>query len=759
MHRHINSLLLIAVVTIACGAALSQTSADFLANASAPRERDHSREVEVLLRRMTLKEKIGQMTQLELGMIADGKNADLKIDRAKLDKAVNQYGVGSILNVYEEAYPPERWREIVGEIQDAARRTRLRIPVVYGIDSIHGANYVLGSTLFPQPIGMAATWNPTLVQKAARITAAETRAAGLPWTFSPILDVVRTPLWPRVYETFGEDPYLASILGVATIRGFEGDDPAQSSQVAACLKHYVGYSDPLSGRDRSPALIPETTLREYLLPPFAAAIRAGAHSVMVNSGAVNDIPTHANRYLLTTVLRGELGFKGLVVSDWEDIKKLVSVHHVAASEKKATKTAIMAGIDMSMVPSDYSFSDLLLELVNEGSVPMWRIDEAVRRVLAFKYALGLFDEAPSPSPAEVGDSASRQVALEAARESITLLKNDRSVLPIAAGARVFVVGPTADSLVPLNNGWTYTWQGGQQALYPHDRPSIRAALAGKSGANYLGYALGVGFDGTDRIRESVDAARSADVIVLCLGEDAYAETPGNLQDLTLPEPQLRLAEQMAQLGKPVVLVLIEGRPRLISRIADRMSAIVLAYNPGNEGGQAIADVLFGDINPSGKLPLTYPRHPNELLTYDHKCFEESDQAFGLSAFTPQFPFGFGLSYTKFRYSDLRLSATVLQPGSPLQVSIRVTNTGAREGAEVVQLYLHDVVASLTPPCRRLKRFAKVNLQPEESKTVIFTLSNADFAFVGHDNKPVVEPGDFELQIGGLRASFSIQPAH
>ncbi|MFY9529212.1 MAG: glycoside hydrolase family 3 N-terminal domain-containing protein, partial [Candidatus Acidiferrales bacterium] len=453
-------------------------------------------EVEKLLAQMTLKEKIGQMTQLALPMVTDGKDNALKLNPEKLHKAIAEYGVGSILGPYDQVMPPAGWFEIIGAIQSEAHKTRLKIPVLYGIDSIHGPTYVAGGTLFPQPLGMAATWNPELMMRASQISAAETRAAGIPWNFSPILDIGRQPLWPRLYETFGEDPYLATVMGVAAVRGYEGDTIENPRQVAACLKHYLGYSFPTTGHDRTPALIPDRTLREYFLPTFAAAVKAGAHSIMVNSGEVNGIPGHANRYLLTDVLRGELGFKGVVVSDWQDIKRLVTVHHVAATEKDATRIAVMAGVDMSMVPEDFSFSDLLYQLVEERAVPLSRIDEAVRRILTLKYGLGLFDDPllGTNSATKVGSDESRQLSLEAARESIVLLKNTNRALPLSKTAHVLVTGPTANSLVPLNNGWTYTWQGDREDLYPADRLTILSAIKSKVGEQNVSYIPGAEYD-------------------------------------------------------------------------------------------------------------------------------------------------------------------------------------------------------------------------------------------------------------------------
>ena len=650
-------------------------------------ERDYSQKIEALLRQMTVEEKVGQMTQLTLAMIVNGHDQNIEIDPAKLEKAIGKYGVGSILNTYDQALTPDKWQDIITQIQTAAKKTRLGIPVIYGIDSIHGANYVQGSTLFPQETGMAATWNPELMKRAAEISAVETRAVGIPWSFSPVLDIGRQPLWSRFWETFGEDPYLAKVMGVAFVRGMEGSDVASQDHVAVSLKHYLGYSFPLNGRDRTSAWIPENYLREYFLPTFAAAVQAGAHTVMVNSGDINGVPAHANHHILTDILREELGFKGFVVSDWADIKRLAHDWRVAATEKEATRMAVMAGVDMSMVPSDYSFADLLIALVKEGAVPQSRIDEAVRRILRVKFELGLFDN-PMPNAAlksKIGLAESRQTALQAAQESITVLKNTNGLLPLSKAQKVLVTGPTADSMISLNNGWTYVWQGSEPSLFPKDRPTIRQAI-----------------------------------------------------EVT---------------GKPVVIVLVEGRPRIINRIVDKPGAIVMAYNPGNEGGLAVADALFGDINPSGKLPFTYPRAVNGLVTYDHRAFETEGQH---SVIRPQFEFGYGLSYTSFGYSDLRLSKKTISGDDELSVSVTVTNTGRRAGKEIAQLYISDLVASIAPAVKRLKRFAKISLQPGQRRILNFKLRREDLSFIGIDNKPVAEPGNFDVMIGGLRERFTLK---
>jgi beta-glucosidase len=672
-----------------------------------------------------------------------------------LRKAVVDYGVGSILNVDNQALSVQKWQELIRAIQLEAQKTRLKIPVLYGLDSIHGANYVLGATLFPQPLGMAATWNPELMLRDSQISAAETRKAAVPWAFSPVLGVARQPLWPRAYETFGEDTYLSTVMGVAAVRGYEGTNLSSPTSVAASIKHYMGYSDPTNGGDRSPAMLSDRELREYYLPPFAAAVKAGAHTVMVNSSEIEGIPVHANKYLLTEVLRDELGFRGFIVSDWGDIKNLVSIHHVAPTEKDATRMAVLAGIDMSMVPSSYSFSDLMLQLVQEGTIPMSRVDDAVRRILILKYQLGLFDDPMRGASAStvIGSPESRSVNLQAAEESITLLKNEGGVLPLSKTMHVLVTGPDADSLIPLDNGWSYTWQGGDASLYPKDEPTILEAIQDKIGAANITYTPGTTFDKEIDIDGAANAAAKADAIVACIGEWTYAETPGNIPDLTLPDAQLELVRRLEATNKPVILVLTEGRPRIIRTVVGGARGILMAYNPGNEGGEAVADILFGDVNPSGKLPITYPRWVNRLFTYDHKFFTGQDSPEGAALSSPQWDFGYGLSYTKFDYSDLRVSPVTATGAQTTHVSIDVRNAGDREGKEVVELYLSKRFASITPPLKRLKRFAKIDLRPGEDQRISFELTPYDLSFIGREDKRIVEPGIFDVHVGGLTQTF------
>lgn len=733
-------------------------------------------EVEALLAQMTVEEKVGQMAQLTLDVLTVGENEfvteePLRLDSAMVRKALVDYGVGSILNTASnKARTVEKWHEVISELQRVAtEETRLGIPVLYGVDAIHGTTYTVGATFFPQQIGQAATWNRELVRKGGEITAYETRASGIPWNFSPVLDMGRDPRFARMWETFGEDVHLVSELGVELVKGYEGENNEVSNpfHVASCLKHYLGYGTPWSGKDRTPAHMSDTELRERHLPAFEAAIDAGAHTVMVNSGLINGVPVHASYELLTGLLKEELGFQGLVVTDWADINNLHSRDRVAVNHKEAVKLAINAGIDMSMIPYSLDFCDDLVALVNEGEVAMARIDDAVRRILNTKHKLGLF-ERPVTHYADYplfGSAEFEAAAYETARESMTLLKNENNILPLPADARILVAGPNAHTMRALNGGWSYTWQGRDNEAFTGDYATILDAIRAKVGAHRVEFVEGVRYvnEASYWVEEEVDvaaavrAAARADYIVLALGENSYTEKPGDLHDLTLSEQQLRLAEALAATGKPVILVLNQGRPRIIRRIEPLMKGVLQAYLPGNYGGLAVADVLFGSINPSGKLPYTYPMYANSLVTYDHKPSEHQAKMAGAydyeSDFAVQYPFGFGLSYTEFAYSDLRLSSEELTADGELEVHVTVSNTGARAGKEVVQLYTSDLFASLTPDVRRLRAFDKIALEPGEAETVRFVLRAADLSFVNAEGQRVTEPGDFELELGGLTAGF------
>ncbi|MFI5157714.1 MAG: glycoside hydrolase family 3 N-terminal domain-containing protein [Sphingobacteriales bacterium] len=722
-------------------------------------ESDIDKKVDALLAKMTIDEKIGQMTQLTLDVVLQSNNGKAteptQIDADKIKEALQKYHVGSILNISGAAYTREHWHKIISDIQNAAAQTRLKIPVLYGIDAMHGQNYVQGSTLFPQEIGMAATFNPELAKREGAITAYETRASYIPWDFSPVLDLGRNPLWPRIYETFGEDPYLAKTMGAAVVRGYQGNDPANKYNVASCMKHYLGYSFPLDGKDRTPAWMPDRYMREYFLPSFRASVNAGAMSVMVNSSEINGVPVHSSHYLLTDVLRGELGFKGVIVTDWMDIKYLHDRHHIAATQKDAVLIAINAGIDMSMVPLDYTFYDLLNQLVKEGKVPVSRINESVRRILTMKYKLGIFEH-PIGNPDDYpkfGSPEFAAVSLKSAVESITLLKNNNNVLPLKKDMKVLVTGPAANSMRALNGGWSYTWQGDVTNQFTTDKNTILKAIEQKIGKDNVEFEPGSNYDSPVDIDAAVKAAKKSDVIVLCLGENSYAENPGNIDDLDLPSAQIDLANALMATGKPVILVMTEGRPRIITDIEGKSAATIMAYLPSNEGGNALTDILFGDANPSGRLPYTYPRHANALVNYYRKNIENGngDDAHG---YNPLYEFGYGLSYTNFSYSNLHISKPTLKEGETLTVTVDVKNTGDREGKESVLLYSREEYASITPDTKRLRAFDKIDLKPGETQTVTFKLTSKDLAFINDVSKSVTEAGEFKVMIGRLEQSFN-----
>ncbi len=712
--------------------------------------------INALMAKMSLEDKVGQMTQVTLDVVLKtGTSVDasdpVQIDPAKLKEALETYHVGSILNTAGHALSREKWKELITTIEEEATgHTKLKIPVIYGIDAIHGDNYLLGATLFPQEIAQAATFNPDLVQKAGEITAYETRAGYVPWNFSPVLDLGKSHLWPRMYETYGEDPYLCATMGAAAIRGYQGTDPFDKYHVAACMKHYLGYSYPLSGKDRTPAWIPDRYMREYFLPSFRAAVKAGARTVMVNSSEINGVPVHASKYLLTDVLRGELGFQGVIVTDWQDIKYLHDRHHVAATQEDAVRLAIDAGIDMSMVPYDYSFYNYLIDLVKKGKVSVSRIDASVKRILRLKDELGLFT-LPVPHTddyPDFGSEAHRQVSLDAARESITLLKNTGNLLPLSKGAKVLVTGPTANTLRSLDGGWSYSWQGDVDDYYGGaTHHTLLQSLQQKLGN--VTYVAGSTYDSLLNVDSAVEAAEKADVVLLCLGELSYAENPGNINDLNLPEAQLKLARALAKTGKPVVLVLAEGRPRIATEADQLASATLTIYYPGNEGGQALADILVGDVNPSGRLPFTYPRYDNALVNYYRKNLENGnpDDKMG---YNPLYEFGTGLSYTTFTYSNLKADQTALTEDGSIHVSVDIQNTGQLAGKESVLLYSAQWYASITPDTKRLRAFQKINLHPGEKQTVSFTIRPGDLSFTNDEGKSVTEPGDFTLMVGDQR---------
>jgi beta-glucosidase len=732
-------------------------------------------QIETLLSQMTLEEKVGQMAQVTVDVLTVGADAfhtdePVQLDTAILRKALIDYKIGSILNTPgNKARTLDEWDTIISQIQDMAiNETRLGIPILYGVDAIHGVTYTAGATFFPQQIGQAATWDPALVHRAGEITAYETRASSIAWNFSPVLDMGRDPRFPRIWESFGEDIYLASQLGVALVTGYEGNDIGNPEKVAACAKHYLGYSVPWSGKDRTPAYIPDIELRERHLPTFKAAVDAGVHTVMANSGLINGVPVHSSKKLLTDLLKGELGFTGIIITDWKDIENIHDRDHVAKDQKEAVKLAINAGVDMSMIPYNFDFCNYLIELVNEGEVPMSRIDDAVRRILNVKWDLNLF-ETPVTHYKDYPLFGSDQFAKEAyatAQESMTLLKNEDSVLPLPKTAKVLVTGPNANSMRSLNGGWTYTWQGNNTDAFVEKYSTILDAIKAKTGDKNVVYSEGVRYlnegkywmDETVDIKETVKAAAGVDYIILVLGENSYTEKPGDLQDLSLSSNQVILAKALAKTGKPIILILNEGRPRIIRSIEPLMKGVIQAFLPGNYGGMAIADVLYGDVNPSGKLPYTYPLYVNSLVTYDHKPSEHQAKMVGVydyeSDFAIQYPFGFGLSYTTFEYNKMTLSSKTLTKDGDIEVNVTVKNTGNRTGKEVVQLYTSDLYASITPDVRRLRKFKKIELAAGESKTISFTLKPEDLSFVNEAFQRVTEPGDFEVEIAGLKDRFT-----
>lgn len=726
--------------------------------------------IDALLAKMSIEEKVGQMTQVNVNMILKNGygNNDQQIDPVALKKAIVDYKVGSILNALQ-GYDVDTWHKILTQIQDECKNTPNKIPVLYGIDAIHGVTFTSNSTLFPQNIGLGASRNPELAKQCAKVTAKETRASGIRWNFNPVLDVGRQPLWSRFPETFGEDVYIAKTIGVGVIKGYEEDGLKNPTAVASCMKHYIGYSNSKSGKDRTPILMPEIELREYYLPPFKAAVEAGASTVMINSSEINGTPVHASKYLLTDVLRKELGFKGLAVSDWEDIIRLYERHRVASSPREAVKIAVLAGIDMSMVPHDFSFFEHLVDLVKKGEVPMSRIDEANRRILKTKFQTGLFD---NPYPEEAakklfGLPEYSKLALDIARESITLLKNEKAtkeaaaaILPLSKGKKILLAGPGGSNITSLHGCWSYSWQGDNAKNYPKTTKNIQQALEEYLGAGNVVSMSVEGFDRKRNYKTDSIAIRAKDVeaIVLVLGEDAYAEQPGVIDDLTLPSNQIELAKAAIATGKPVVLVLTEGRPRIIREIEPGMTAIVQAYWPGSGGAQAIVDVLYGEYNPDGKLPYSYPQFTGDIMTYDHKFLDEiqelSPGRVTYNGYKPQWPFGHGLSYTTFEYSNLKLSAATLSKSGSIKVSVDVKNTGAKDGKITVELYSRDLFASITPSVKRLRGFNKIFLKAGESKTVEFTLNKDDLSFVNENLKRVTEKGDFEVMIDKLVGKFT-----
>ena len=720
------------------------------------------------LKKMTLEEKIGQMCEITIDVVSDfeaSKKNGFTLNPAMLDTVIGKYKVGSLLNVpLSVAQKKEKWAEAIKQIQDLSMK-EIGIPCIYGVDQIHGTTYTLDGTMFPQGINMGAAFNRELTEKAAAISAYETKAGCIPWTYAPVVDLGRDPRWSRMWENYGEDCYVNAEMGKASVRGFQGSDPNHIGEynVAACMKHYMGYGVPVSGKDRTPSSISRSDMREKHFAPFLAAIRQGALSVMVNSGVDNGIPFHANRELLTEWLKEDLNWDGMIVTDWADINNLCTRDHIAATKKEAVKIAINAGIDMSMVPYEVSFCDYLKELVQEGEVPMSRIDDAVARVLRLKYRLGLFENPywDIKKYNKFGSEEFARVALQAAEESEVLLKNEGNILPLAKGTKILLTGPNANSMRCLNGGWSYSWQGHLADQCAGAYNTIYESLCNKYGKENIIYEPGVTYapykndnwweENQPEIEKSVAAASRADVIIACIGENSYCETPGNLSNLTMSENQRNLVKALAATGKPVILILNQGRPRIINDIVPLAKAVINVMLPGNYGGDALANLLAGDANFSGKMPFTYPKYINALANYDYKPCENMGQMGGNynydSVMDVQWEFGFGLSYTTYSYSNLKVDKTSFTADDVLTVSVDVTNTGKVAGKESVLLYSKDLVASSTPDNIRLRNFEKIELNPGETKTVTMQLKGSDLAFVGYDGKWRLEKGDFKLKCG------------
>lgn len=710
--------------------------------------------IKKLLVQMTLKEKVGQMLNIGLPAVLTGDYWDVRdsatFDAKRLRKFIVEYAAGSIHNTPGYPAQKEDWHRILKVIQDSAmQHSRLKIPVLYGIDNIHGANYVNGSTLLPHQIALAATWNPELSKINGAITSYESRAASLPWNFNPNADVAMSPLWGRIAESFGEDPYLISEMTSAYIKGSQEKGLQDARSTAVCLKHFIGYGAGRNGKDRANALIPENNLRTYFLPPFETAVKNGAMGVMISSNAVNGIPCHINSYYINDILKGELGFKGVVISDFSDVDYLVDAHQSAKNKREATKMAVNAGLDMIMNPFDVDIVDIIIDLVEKNEIPMSRIDDATSRVLRLKFMLNLF-EVPYSNPNNYPEFASEKHIksnYETASEAITLLKNTNSILPLSSSKKILVTGYASNSINVLNGAWSRSFLGRDTTYNDPSKLTILDAIIKQVGTSNVEFTAGTDYLEDINSDLAVKKAKNADYIVVCVGEIPATEKPSDINELDLPFAQQELVKKLSKTGKPIILVLVEGRPRIIREIEPLVDAIIMAYLPGDEGGRAVSDVLFGKINPSGKLPYTYPKYSGNFLTYYHKKTDIRDVNWGYDGFYPQFEFGFGLSYTNFEYSNFKLSSENIHANEELLVSVDVKNTGNQSGKETVQVYLKDLVATVSPDSKRLVRFEKISLKPNETKTVQFKLNSNNFKTFGINNKWIFEEGDFEVMIG------------
>lgn len=727
-------------------------------------------QVEQTLKKLTLEEKIGQMMELVTDLFgANDKNGVFYIDEHKTDSILSRYKIGSILNAPNTCAPTaKQWEKYIAQIQKISIK-RIGIPCVFGLDQNHGSTYTQGGTLFPQNINVAATFNREIARRSAEATAYETRAVSVPWTYSPTVDLGRDARWPRIWENFGEDCYLSSEMGKAMVYGFQGEDPNNIDQyhIATSMKHFMGYGVPWTGKDRTPAYISPADLREKHFAPFLAGLQAGALTVMVNSASVNGVPMHANKEFLTGWLKEETGWDGVLITDWADINNLYTREMVAKDKKDALRIAINAGIDMIMEPYSCDACGYLVELVKEGKIPMSRIDDACRRVLRMKYRLDLFKNPTQKlkNYPKFGGEEFAKLALEGATESMMLLKNEGNILPLQHGKKILLTGPNANQMRCLNGGWSYTWQGHRADEFAGKYNTIYEAFCNEYGKENVILNQGVTYnekgkyweENEPQIQEAVAAAKDADVIVACIGENSYTETPGNLTDLWLSENQRNLVKALAQTGKPVILVLNEGRPRLIADIEPLAQGIINILIPGNMGGDALANLVSGKSNFSGKMPYTYPKEINSLANYDFKKSEEvgtMEGAYDYNAkITQQWGFGYGLSYTSYKYSNLKVSQSDFRHGDIIKVSVDVKNTGKVAGKESVLLFSSDLIASIVPDGRRLRAFDKVELQPGETKTVTFELKADDLAFVGWNGKWRLEEGDFKLMIADQSADI------
>lgn len=727
-------------------------------------------QVEQTLKKLTLEEKIGQMMELVTDLFgANDKNGVFYIDEHKTDSILSRYKIGSILNAPNTCAPTaKQWEKYIAQIQKISMK-RIGIPCVFGLDQNHGSTYTQGGTLFPQNINVAATFNREIARRSAEATAYETRAVSIPWTYSPTVDLGRDARWPRIWENFGEDCYLSSEMGKAMVYGFQGEDPNNIDQyhIATSMKHFMGYGVPWTGKDRTPAYISPADLREKHFAPFLAGLQAGALTVMVNSASVNGVPMHANKEFLTGWLKEETGWDGVLITDWADINNLYTREMVAKDKKDALRIAINAGIDMIMEPYSCDACGYLVELVKEGKIPMSRIDDACRRVLRMKYRLDLFKNPTQKlkNYPKFGGEEFAKLALEGATESMVLLKNEGNILPLQHGKKILLTGPNANQMRCLNGGWSYTWQGHRADEFAGKYNTIYEAFCNEYGKENVILNQGVTYnekgkyweENEPQIQEAVAAAKDADVIVACIGENSYTETPGNLTDLWLSENQRNLVKALAQTGKPVILVLNEGRPRLIADIEPLAQGIINILIPGNMGGDALANLVSGKSNFSGKMPYTYPKEINSLANYDFKKSEEvgtMEGAYDYNAkITQQWGFGYGLSYTSYKYSNLKVSQSDFRHGDIIKVSVDVKNTGKVAGKESVLLFSSDLIASVVPDGRRLRAFDKVELQPGETKTVTFELKADDLAFVGWNGKWRLEEGDFKLMIADQSADI------